>query len=350
MRIGLGVSAVSHAALLAVGLLSLGGAEPFDPAEIEAIPIELVPIEDISNIRLGSLDSNVIETETPSAVDSEIEAQLAEPTGNTQEDQITPEDTSNPTPAPTEESAPEPQPVEVPTPVERDEPVPPQPEPTPEPEPEPEPTPVPPAPEPEPQPEPEPTPPATDPIEEVIAAEDTGAEPEIQAPRPPSANSAVEKARVAYAEQLKKQAAAKAAENAEKADKISDIINKEESKGSTTGSGGQKTAGKTTGRAARLTQSEKAALAAQMRKCWNPPISALEMDGLTIRLLVDLNRDGSVGGTPQVIDVSIPGKVGDATAGAAQRAVRRCGPYTLPSDKYDEWRQVDVTFDPKDLR
>ena len=348
MRIGLGVSLVSHAALLAVGLMSLGGPDKFDPSEIEAIPIELVPIESVSNIRFGSLDSNVIETETPSAVDSEVEAQIAEPTGNTEENQPEPEDTENVTPAPTQESAPEPVPDPDPIPVEKvPEPV--RPEPIPEPEPE---VPIPPVSEPDPvvEPTPEAEAPATEPVEQVVATPDASAEPEVQAPKPPSANIAVEKARVAYAENVKKQTAKKAAEDAQKADKISDIINKEDTRGATTGSGGKKTAGKATGTAARLTQSEKAALAAQMRKCWNPPISALEMDGLTVRLLVDLNRDGSVGGTPQVLDISIPGNVGNATAGAAQRAVRRCGPYTLASGKYEDWRQVDVTFDPRDLR
>ncbi len=79
MRLGITISAVSHAALIAVGLMSFGQADAFDPQEIEAIPIELVPIEEFSNIRQGSLDSNVIETETPSAVDADAPAELAQP-------------------------------------------------------------------------------------------------------------------------------------------------------------------------------------------------------------------------------------------------------------------------------
>ena len=31
------------------------------------------------------------------------------------------------------------------------------------------------------------------------------------------------------------------------------------------------------------------------------------------------------------------------------RAVRRCQPYNLPADKYDAWKEVKVTFDPKDM-
>jgi len=348
MRIGVTLSLVSHAALLAVGLMSLGGPETFDPSEIEAIPIELVPIEEFSNVRLGSLDSEVIETDTPSSVDSPVEAEIAEPTGNTEVDQIKPEDANVDTPAPTQESAPEPvpEPTPIPKPVE-DVPTPPTPEPVVEPEP------TPPAPEPvvEPDPAPESVVAEPDPVEPVVAAQtETAAEPEVQAPKPPAATSAVEKARVAYAERAK-EAAKKASEDAKKADKISDIINKEDSRGATTGSGGSKTAGKASGKAARLSQSEKAALASQMRKCWNPPISALELDDLTVRLLVDLNKDGSVAGTPQVTAISVVGSVGQATASAAQRAVRRCGPYQkLDPAKYEEWRQVDVLFDPKDLR
>ncbi|MCF4099690.1 cell envelope integrity protein TolA [Maritalea mediterranea] len=344
MRLGITISAVSHAALIAVGLMSFGQADAFDPQEIEAIPIELVPIEEFSNIRQGSLDSNVIETETPSAVDTETPAELAQPTGNTEEDQPTPKDTPEPSPAPTDNSAPEPTPPTPPTPAPTPEPV----EPATQPE-----EPAPSVPEPVEEPTPEPV---EEPVEQYVASDEPAAEPTPVPPSPPAATSAVEKARQAFAAQeaeRKRLAEAQRAEEAKKseeADKISDIINKEDSRGGTTGDGGQKTAGKTTGTAARLTQSERAALAAQMRKCWNPPISALDVDGLTVRLLVDLNRDGSVAGTPQVLDISVTGQVGQATASAAQRAVRRCGPYQLAAEKYEEWRQVDVTFDPRDIR
>jgi len=346
MRIGIGISLVSHAALLAVGLMSLGSTEKFDPTEIEAIPIELVPIESISNIRFGSLDSTVIETETPSAVDAEQPAEIAQPTGNTEENQVSPEETENVTPAPTDQTAPEPQPEAViePVPVEK---VPERPAPVVEPEPEPAPvTPTPPTPAPEPEPTPAPAPAVPDPIQQVVADNDTAVEPEVQAPRPPTLTASIDNAR---SQSAPKAATPKQTTNTDKADKISEIINKEDSRGATTGNGGKKTAGKTTGTAARLTQSEKANLAAQMRKCWLVPISAQEVDGLFVRLLIDMNRDGSVAGTPQVLEISIQNSVGVATASAAQRAVRRCAPYKLDTSKFDEWRQIEVRFDPKDL-
>ena len=94
MRTGITVSIVAHIAILTVGLINLGFAEPLKPT-VESISVDLVPIEEFSNIRRGQLDSTVVETDTPSAVQSETPAELAQPTGNTQEDQV------QPTPAPT---------------------------------------------------------------------------------------------------------------------------------------------------------------------------------------------------------------------------------------------------------
>lgn len=345
MRSSLIASVSFHALVLAIGLLSLQGAEALNPPEIEAIPIELIPIDEFSNARLGSLQSEVIETEAPSAVETDIAPELAEPTGNTEEDQPRPEATEVPTPSPSIETAPAPQPV-------------PEPEPVPQPQPQPEPAP-PPVPEPEPQPEPAPAPPVED---QVLATPEPA--PEAIAPVPPPSDARVETARQRFAEaqaaeRARQEAERQAREAAERqrlaeqqrtqeADQVSDIINNEQSRGATTGTGGSQTAGLTSGTAALLTQSEKDALAAQMRKCWNPPISALEVEGLTVRLLVTLNVDGTVNGNPEILSPPTS-DIERATALAAQRAVRACGPYQLAREKFEDWRQVDVTFDPRDL-
>ncbi len=85
-----------------------------------------------------------------------------------------------------------------------------------------------------------------------------------------------------------------------------------------------------------------------MRRCWTPPPGALSVPGLTVRVLVTLNQDGSVSNTQ--IQSALTDDLMRSTAFAAQRAVERCGPYTmLPVEKYESWRQVDVTFDPRDL-
>lgn len=341
MRAGLAASIVSHVALITLGLVSLHGAQPLEPEEIESISVDLVPVEAFSNIRVGTLKSDVIETEAPAVVDTSDPAQLAERTGNTEEDQPTPQETDRVTPAPTVETAPEPQAQPDPEPM-------PDPVQVAEAEPQPEP-----AATPEPAPVPEPQPVTPEPV--LAATPDTPSEPQEAAPQPVIKTASIDQKRAEFKrqqeEEAKRRAAERAKQEAEKAkeaDRISDIINAEDSRGATTGTGGQASAGKPTGQAARLTQSERDALAAQMRKCWNPPLAALSAEGLTVRLLVDLNRDGTVAGMPRIL-TQITSPVLDTTARAAQRAVMRCGPYRLAADKYDEWSQVDVTFDPRDL-
>ncbi len=330
MRSSIIISLVAHSSLIALGLVSLSGVKPHVIDEIESISVELVPIDAFTNITIGSEQSEVIETEAPSLVDTPEPAQIAERTGNTQEDQIKPEVSDTITPAPTIQTAPEPAPI-----------------PTPEPEPKPEPAPT---------PTPAPAPEEIEPPKPVLATEpEVTPEPKEILPVPVIRTAAIDKKRQEYKKQqeekAKKQAeelAKKKAQEAKEATRISDIINAEESRGATTGAGGQQSAGKATGQAARLTQSEQNALAAKMRQCWNPPISALSEDGLTVRLLVSLNRDGSVSGMPQIMS-QITSSVMGATAKAAQRAVLRCAPYKLDAQKYDDWQKVDVTFDPRDL-
>jgi hypothetical protein len=69
---------------------------------------------------------------------------------------------------------------------------------------------------------------------------------------------------------------------------------------------------------------------------------------LSVRLLVNLNPDGSVSGSPQVLEQN-NSAAGISTARAAVTAVRKCGPYRLAAEKYESWRQVDVTFRPSDM-
>ncbi|WP_157970161.1 cell envelope integrity protein TolA [Pelagibacterium sediminicola] len=357
MKLGTTVSVLAHTALIALGLMNLTGSRELAPNMVDSIAIDLIPIEEFSSIRVGTLDSDVVESEAPSAVDSEEPAELAQRTGNTETDQPTPEITDVETPAPTIQTAPEPEPepVEVPEPEPLPEPTPP-PTPTPRPEPEPEPAPAP-APEPEPEPMPEPEPVETPAVVETEPEPEP--EPQIVPPSPPRVTASVEQARAEFArrqeeqrreeEQRRQQEQARQPLPSDIADRVADIINNETSRGATTGEGGEQALGRPTGQASRLTQSEQDALAAAMRRCWNPPMAAMSTDGLTVRLLVSLGPNGAVTGQPQILS-AITDDLVRSTALAAQRAVQQCGPYTmLPADKYEEWRQVDVTFDPRDL-
>jgi len=330
MRVGLPVSVFSHSAVIAVGLLSLNVAPPLEPPPIEAISVDIIPITEFSNIRAGALDSEIVDTQTPSIVETPEPAQLAEPTGNTPQDQATPLATDQVTPAPTEQTAPDP----VPEPI-----LVPEPAPTPKPEPVPVET-----LEPEPAPAPEPAPveaePQTAPREEVIASEtQTPLDPVEPAPQPVMRTASLAKIRADY-ERRKHEEAARAA------DRASDIINSEQSRGATTGQGGQTTLGTPAGQSATLTRSERDALVAQMRQCWR--LLPGEIDsGLSVRLLVELNRDGSVVGTPRVV-TSITSAMLGSISRAAQRAVLGCAPYSLAAEKYTQWKQIDVTFKASD--
>ncbi len=102
----------------------------------------------------------------------------------------------------------------------------------------------------------------------------------------------------------------------------------------------------------RATAALAAAILAQVRPCWTPPIGG---GGAKVTALLDVtfNRDGSVAGRP-----ALAGQTGasGANAGyarafaeAAVRAVLRCSPLKLPADQYDQWRAVEINFDPANL-
>ncbi|MCB9994521.1 MAG: hypothetical protein H6873_12805 [Hyphomicrobiaceae bacterium] len=327
MRAGFTVSVIAHAVLLFFALIGLQLSQPLEPEQVESIAVDIIPLSEFANIRAGSLTSEVIETQAPSIVDSPEPAQLAERTGNTQEDQATPQEADTPTPAPTEQTAPTPAPEPEPQPLPD---VTPQPEPQPVPEPQPEPQP---APQPEPAPTPEPTPepqPEPQPVEE---------QPQPVTPAARPTNIAQKRQQFAQQQEQARQ---------QQAQQQSAVVNTEETRGGVTGEGGQQSLGSNTGQSATLTRAEEDALAAQMRSCWRLLPGEIE-SGIEVRLLVNLNQDGSVAGTPSIAEAP-NSSMGGSIARAAQRAVMQCGPYRLPAAKYAEWKQVDVTFRASDLR
>ena len=111
------------------------------------------------------------------------------------------------------------------------------------------------------------------------------------------------------------------------ADEIANILNQEESRGATTGEGGQKTLGKETGRSATLSQSEISALVAQIRDCIALPAGAEEADARA-EFLFTIGPDGMVTGRPQMLSSPANG-VESTYANAIARALMRCGPYTM---------------------
>jgi colicin import membrane protein len=133
--------------------------------------------------------------------------------------------------------------------------------------------------------------------------------------------------------------------------KISALLDKREAqRNAITGQEVNRTAslGVPTGNAATLSQSEIDALRAQIQACWNPPPGALDARELIVQVRLQLNQDGSVSAEPQVLNRGSHPQF-QVAAESAKRAIRRCAPYKMPIAKYDIWRDVEVTFDPREM-
>jgi outer membrane biosynthesis protein TonB len=102
----------------------------------------------------------------------------------------------------------------------------------------------------------------------------------------------------------------------------------------------------------RLTISQEDALRRQIEQCWNIPIGARDAQSLIVQLSIDVNPDRTVQHA-EVVDKSrmATDSFYRAAAEAALRAIYnpRCSPLELPADKYDQWKHIDFTFDPRDM-
>jgi colicin import membrane protein len=107
--------------------------------------------------------------------------------------------------------------------------------------------------------------------------------------------------------------------------------------------------GTSTGRAASLSQSEIDALRARIQQCWNPPAGLADARDLVVVVRIRFNQDGSLSAEPTLSN-SVSHPTFQIAAESALRAVKRCAPYSfMPIAKYDVWKDVEVTFDPRDM-
>ena len=102
---------------------------------------------------------------------------------------------------------------------------------------------------------------------------------------------------------------------------------------------------------ARETASLQDAIRSQVQSCWLVPAGAPEAENLVVRLRISLNPDGSLSRPPEIVD---QGRLGQSdyyrvAAESARRAVQKCSPLKLPVDSYDLWRDIELTFDPKQM-
>ena len=353
MKTGLTTSVVMHAVVLGFGLMSLSAPTAFEVADIESLPVDIIPVESITQVQKGDKKATLSEKPAP------VPTKRPDIVPDAQEVGENNVDTDKP---PTPEA--QPKPVEaaaVPAPS-------PKPEPKPADEPKPEPV---------KQPEPKPaTVPATeaapvaepkqevkpDPVSEAIAADtpdaaealklpDSAPAPQAK-PQPPKAQTAKAPDRK-DAEKPVKEAAAKPKSDEKEfdADEVAALLNKEKPSGGgakrsteQASLGGDKSTG-----GSKLSQSEMDALRGQVQRCWNIPAGAADAGSLRVSVQFRLDRTGALEGSPEIIAGGGSAGVERAAAEAARRAVSRCAPYNLPADKYDAWADVIVNFDPSEM-
>lgn len=107
--------------------------------------------------------------------------------------------------------------------------------------------------------------------------------------------------------------------------------------------------GLATGRSAELSQDEMGILIAQYQRCWAPPVGVAEARDLRVEIRVMLNQDGTLSAEPSVMNRLGHPLFGTA-AESALRAVRKCQPLrTPPIAKYERWKDIIVTFDPREM-
>jgi colicin import membrane protein len=386
LKAGLTTSVILHAAALAFGLLTLRAPSAFDVADVEALPVDIVPVESITRIQEGDKKATMRDKPAPTPTERPDIVADAQKTGDNTVDTDKPptpeakpkpvETAEAPAPAPTpkEQSKPE----EVPKPKEEPKPVPatevaPKPQPKeevkPDPVKEPEPAPAPDK-QPEPAPKPpeqktaeaEPQPDKPDPVAEAIAAEqpteesvrlpDTAPAPEAK-PKPAPAQAETAKApdRKDSDKPVKEASSKPKSEDKALDDKIAALLNKEKASGGgakrstqQASLGGEKNTG-----GEKLSQNEMDALRQKLGGCWSIPAGVDDAETLKVSVRFRLDRSGGLEGRPEVIKGGAASGPARTAAESAVRAVQKCAPFNLPADKYDTWSEVVVNFDPSDM-
>lgn len=103
-----------------------------------------------------------------------------------------------------------------------------------------------------------------------------------------------------------------------------------------------------------LSAGEKDALRVAVSNCWN--VGALSTDALrtTVVVGVDMTQDGKpvVGSIRMLSSSGGPDAAANQAFEAARRAIIRCGArgYDLPQEKFDQWREIEMTFNPERMR
>ncbi|MEO0503416.1 MAG: energy transducer TonB [Pseudomonadota bacterium] len=103
-----------------------------------------------------------------------------------------------------------------------------------------------------------------------------------------------------------------------------------------------------------LSNGEKEALRVAVSACWNVGSLSTEALGTTVVVGVDMEQNGK----PIVASIRLLSSSGGSQSAAnqafeaARRAIIRCtrDGYALPAEKYGQWREIEMTFNPERMR
>ncbi|MGI3210103.1 energy transducer TonB [Roseovarius tibetensis] len=103
-----------------------------------------------------------------------------------------------------------------------------------------------------------------------------------------------------------------------------------------------------------LTGGERDALRIAVQRCWN--VGSLSSEALRTSVVVAVSMTEN--GRPRTDSIRLVGSTGGGDAAAkqafeaARRAIIRCGTdgFDLPTEKYDQWREIEMTFNPESMR
>lgn len=316
MRTGLVASAVGHVLILVWGLIALPDAEQFDAPNLEAMPVDLVPITEIDQLRKG-----VREAKPQEVARAEPVKKPAEKPVEAKEEAKKPVEAA-PTPPPAPDPAPQPEPEPEPKKAE---------EPAPAPAPQ----------EPEPPKEAE-----VKPVEEAPAPEPVKVTPRTK-PTPP------EPVKVAAATPDEKKAPDQKKPKFDP-NNISALLNKVEPKAASNeqSEGPASLGSRNSTETGQLSASEIALLISKIKQRLSYYGDDYP-DDLHVTVQFSLSRDGRLVGQPEVINNYPHPKFG-TLAGATVRAIYRVDQEEtfafLPQDKYGGaggWGTVVINFFPK---
>lgn len=370
MRASLISSAVLHVLALTFALVSISAPESFDVADVEALPVDIVPIEEITQIQQGDKTAPLAEKSAPVPTKKPTSVPDAQNVGENKVDlKSVPKPAEKPT---TAESSAAPEKVEKVQPTQDDvtndikdikdiikeetvaEPTkptevakaePPKPEMTPESKPE---TPA------------EEAPPQEAAPEEIPLPDNVpvpSAKPKPEKPKP--AETKPTESETAKAQDKKKDvktqetAKSKSAKESDfNADEVAALLNKNDPTAGGAKASPDKAAfgGKKTTGGSKLSQSEMDALRGQIQNNWSVIPGLADAADVRIKVKFQLDESGELIGEPEVSATGGTPQTQQVLMGGARRAVLRSAPFkNLPRDKYDAWSEVIVNFDPSEL-